>query len=197
MPFIDTSYFDGLLGLDNITLPAIGAAVDDAISHYEDEYLRLILGPSLYDAFMAGIDAGNRSYFSDQFSDQFVKSGLDGRWAWIRDGHTFMGSDGRSYKWLGLINATKQSPISCYVYWNYRADNLTRPTATGEKLLKSENADNASPCPRLVRVWNRMVDMNAALDALVRLTETYPEFDTCASDAARRDLFCRQNIFNI
>lgn len=198
MPLIDTSYFDGLTGLDNISSAPVAQAVTNAIARYEKEYLKLMLGPSLYDAFMAGLDAGDRSYFSDQFSDQFVKSALDDRWQYLRDGYSFTADNGRAYIWPGFVNDEKVSPIADYVYWYFRRDNLTRPSSLSESRMKSENADTVSPRHRMVDVWNRMVDQNQALAALLTCTTLYPEFDACSGTSRRRrDLFCYQNMFNI
>lgn len=197
MPLIDKSYFDGLTGLDNISSAPVAQAVTNAIARYEKEYLKLMLGPSLYEAFMAGLDAGDRSYFSDQFSDQFVKSGLDDRWQYLRDGYSFTADNGRAYIWGGFVNDEKVSPIADYVYWYFRRDNLTRPSSLSESRMKSENADTVSPMRRMLDVWNRMVDQHQALSALLTCTTLYPEFDSCYDISRRRDLFCYQNMFNI
>lgn len=194
MPLIDRTYFDGPIILAGVNEASTRAAIDAAIAEYEEEYLQAVLGASLYAAFKAGLLSGTRSYFSEQFSDQFQKAGIDERWEWIRDGHTFT-AYGRTYIWPGLINSELRSPVANYVYWQYRASNATNTVSTGgEVKAKHANAEGVSVDTKMVRAWNKMVDWNRVLGAMISGLTVYPEFERprCAID-----VYEYQNTFNI
>lgn len=177
---LDTSYFEGDLILPSIS--TLQAVYDNFIDDNEPDYLRCVLSPSLYDAFMAGLLAGDRSYFSDQFSDQFLHSPLDERWVWIRDGHTFT-YNGQTVKWDGMLytkNNLKRSPIAYYIYYQIRKSTDTFVSPSGEQKGSSENASNVSAYAKMVRVWNKMVDENRDLAQLITSRDVngnmyYPE----------------------
>lgn len=180
MPFIDASYFN----IQSVKLVISGneEAIDLAIDTYEPDYLRAVLGQSLCDAFMAGVEQVSGVYFSDQFSDQFFKGAIDDRWSWIKDGHVFEYC-GRKLRWPGLENVEMRSPVANYVYWHY-VDNLTPAiSATGVTTVpKTENSEVVSPAPKARKIWNEMVDWNNILYAMITsLTDVngealYPEF---------------------
>lgn len=180
MPFIDTSYF---------TTPSVKLVVDgneDALnSHietFEPDYLRAVLGESLYEAFITGIATPTGVYFSNQFSDQFFKGTIADRWKWIRDGHVF-DVGGLKFNWPGLQNSAKRSPVANYVYWKYLNSNNPSPSSTNTFTVpKTENATVVSPRVPASRAWNEMVRWNIDLHRMVsNLTDTngdplYPEF---------------------
>jgi hypothetical protein len=194
---IDRTYFDGDLIL-TVSEPSQRAAVDAAIATYEDEFLRKLLGPSLYDAFIAGLASGTGTPFSSQFSNQFGTGTVAQRWQWIRDGHTYT-YGGRSYTWPGLKNSKKQSPIANYTYWHYVKKNSRPTTQFGPSKGKVENATVVSPALELKDVWNEMVEWCQALGYMLIYLElsgapAYPEFNWAEVDG---DLFEHQNLFGL
>lgn len=196
MPLIDRTYFEGEILLAGLSDQATRSAIDMAIETYEDEYLRAVLGPSLYAAFMAGLTTGRVTIFSDQFSDQFLKASLAQRWDWIRNGHTFM-HNGCSHYWPGLVNK-KRSPIAQYVYWHIRANTVTSPASTGAEVAPShENSTPATADRKMVRAWNRMVDWNRSLAVLITGGQ-YPELNRGEMrNPDSVDVYHHQNIFNL
>jgi len=58
-----------------------------------------------------------------------------------------------------MAGSYKESMIANYVYYWHRRDNASRTTAMGPEVISSsENSDNVSPSPKMVRAWNEMVD---------------------------------------
>lgn len=200
MPFIDTSYF---------STPSVRLVVDgneDALnSHietFEPDYLRAVLGQSLYEAFIAGIATPTGVYFSNQFSDQFFKGTIAERWEWIRDGHVFTYGSGK-VNWPGIQNVAKRSPAANYVYWQYLNGCNPSPSSTGTfTVAKMENAVVVSPYVTAMRAWNAMVEWNETLYRMITtLTDTsgdilYPEFVLAElGNRASRDVYHRQPLF--
>lgn len=178
---IDISYFGD-------TLPLIvaenEAAIERAIINYEPDYLRAVFGPSLAEAFTIGLTpVANVVFFSEQFSDQFYKGGIENRWAWLRDGTTFE-SCGRKYVWPGLVNAQKRSPLANYTWWKYMKEVNPRATAMGGFADTAlENATSVSPKATMVGVWAEMVEWHKILWKLLTLIDpttklpVYPELN--------------------
>ena len=198
MPLIDATYFDGNLILPNITVDPALAQATAAIAIYEPEYLRKVMGQSLYVAFTAAF-AVTGDAFDSGFDAGFGNGSPDDRWLWIRDGHTFT-YNYATYYWPGLINVLKQSPIACYVYWQIRAMNATQTTGVGETIAKAENSTVISPARKMVDAWRQMVDWNRTLGIMVKqLTDSdgkiiYPEFNWEETDT---DVYHYQNVFGI
>jgi len=177
---IDITYFGNPLPLvvaDN------EAAIEEAIESYEPDYFRAVLGTSLYDAMTAGRAAKKGVYFSNQFTNQFYKGGIDPRWNWIINGTTFYYC-GRNYYWPGIQNTAKRSPLANYVYWKYLSDVNPRPTSTGGFADTAlENATIASVRKPMIKAWNEMVDWNNVLLKLLKSRDPltgflwYPEFN--------------------
>lgn len=186
MPLIDHTYFDGRLAIAGMN--ELQAGVDNYIETYEPVYLQAAMGPSLYAAFIIGLDPVGG--FSARFSDRFSRGVIDDRWKWIRDGRTFT-YGGRSYIWVGMRNAQKQSPIANYVFSQYRGDNLTVRTTNGDHVPTGPNmAPVGGVDRRIVQAWNAMVEWNKILRLMVgTLVETsgdltYPEFNRYELSAA-------------
>jgi len=197
MPLIDASYFNGQIILPGVTSPDLLPAYNNAIAEYEEVYLRGLLGPSLYDAFMYGLDNANRTIFSDQFTSQFQQSPLDERWDWILNGNVFDYGT-RELQWPGLrftLGGVKKSPIANFIYSRYRRDFNTDYTQSGQSARVSENAVRVSAVPKMVEVWNRMVEWNRSLGyMLTGLSANYPEFSPRSTDPC---LYDYQNEFGI
>lgn len=193
MPFIDASYFKNPIPL---VVPDNEDAINESIAIFEPDYLRAVLGNSLYEAFIAGIATPTGVYFSGQFSDQFFKGTIAERWQWIRDGHTF--TDGyRMHRWPGLQNVEKRSPVANYTYWQFlRSKNPSASGTGGFTSPKMENANVASPYVPAMRAWNEMVKWNDILYRMLQtLTDTagdplYPEF-------VRAELYYNEESVNV
>lgn len=188
---IDSTYFDGPLLIAGFDKESVRLAVDKAITKYEPEYLRKVMGASLYAAFMAGTTVGNGA-FSEGFSSGFGNAGtIADRWLWIRDGHTFTyGTD--TFYYPGIKEA-----IACYVYWHYMNKNARQTTTMGVFMPKAENAKNVGPSKDMMDAWNTMVDINNSLSTMVYylldddLINVYPEFAYYERDP---DLFIKQTL---
>lgn len=193
MPFIDTSYFDGS---SSLVVSGNEDAINKAIVDYEPEYLRAVLGQSLYEAFMTGIATPTGVYFSNQFSDQFFKGTIADRWKWIRDGHVFT-CNGMKLRWPGLQNVEKKSPVANYVFSYYRGENLTVRTSNGDNVPTGTNMTPVGgPDDRIRRAWNSMAEWNDILYRMITTlkatdgTPLYPEF-------VRSELYCYKESVNV
>lgn len=177
MPFIDRSYFE-----DPILLQVAGRedAINQKIATHETDYLIAVLGPSLYDAFAAGIAAPAGVYLSNQFSDQFFKGSIADRWKWIRDGYTFS-YGGYKHIWPGLSNTRKRSPLANYIYCMCKESEASITTSTGEETTEGPNRKKVQIDRKYVSAWNQMVAWNRTLGLMITGLYNgsdllYPEF---------------------
>lgn len=78
-----------------------------------------------------------------------------------------------------LLTQTKGSPLANYVYYHFRANELTLTTGAGESTLNTENATNKSATYKLVKAWNNMVDMSQkAFDYVAENSGDYADYDS-------------------
>lgn len=128
---IDTTYFRADLFLPNKGTSSVIESLDSFIERYEKDYIYKLLGPTLGDAFIAGLQA------TPPIASQWVA--LQNK----------------------LVDSTtKTSPIINYVYTFVLLDRMSITTGTGESKSKNENSIPASSIGRQVDAWNQMVDMN-------------------------------------
>lgn len=81
-----------------------------------------------------------------------------------------------------LLAQTKGSPLANYVYYHFRANELTLTTGAGESTLNTENATNKSATYKLVKAWNSMVDMSQkAFDYVSENSDDYADYDSGVS----------------
>lgn len=199
MAILDTTYFDGDLLIAGLNDTSIMAALNAAIDQYEVEFLQKLLGPSLYEAFNTAINELTGADFSADFDpSDFDLGTMDERWQWLLEGHTYT-YGGRQYAWQGMTNARKQSPLACYVYYFYRDDRNTHTTSISEVKSQSENASVVSAGRKMVKAWNKMVDLNKTLYGLLILSDTdderyYPELDLLPPDG---ELYTKINDWGI
>lgn len=188
MPLIDRTYFVGPLHIPQANASGVAENLDLHIQRYEPRYLRAAMGPSMYAAFAAGLAAGSVPYFSEAFSDAFLKSTLAVRWDWLVNGHTFSVNN-TPVIWPGL--ASDESPIAAFVYWQWRKNHFTTTQSTGGETLGSyENATAVSPAQKMVDAWNGMVEQTRALSMILGTTGLYPEF-------AQRELACNPDSIDV
>jgi hypothetical protein len=121
MALIDQTYFIG-----DINLPAkTYGNMNSFIAKFEKEFLIKIFGYGLY-KLIAAYNPENTGVTQQRIRD-------------IIEGKDYMiGS--YTYRWNGLINADKVSPIAYYVYINYMRDQVSKTTTTGEVKDVHENA---------------------------------------------------------
>lgn len=170
---IDTSFFYGNLEIAQIANAEVSNTVGMYIKQYEPRYLELLLGYPFYNA-----------------SPDLTTYPL------LLNGHEYTNVNGELTKWQGLKWADgtlKKSPIANYIYFHYMRDHgFTHTTGTGEKTAKNQNADNASPWPKMCRAWNEMVMFNKYFYSYVLSNvATYPLYVDIKTyrDKERRDLF--------
>ena len=152
--FIDHTYFTGEL---NIVLKAT-SDYDNAISMYQDEILKLLLGYKTWKEMMAAYEASIRT---------LNPVTLEAKWSNLINGCEFEYTiNGETYfdKWVGFKNSEKKSLIANYVYFFYRRDKYSDTTSAGETISKTENSMVINPYSKLVTAWNKMVDMYGKLD---------------------------------
>lgn len=181
---IDSTYFFGPLAIAQIEQPSVQAEVNDFIAQYETEFLRALLTPGLYTAYIAGVQANTDEYLA-------LKNGADFSWL-----------DGSTLHFNGLVYTEgdkHRSPIANYVYCRYQQHNRSVSTGTGEKELAAQNATNISVAHKVVAAWNDMVQQNEMLVRFIvaKGSAVYPGwayysfFPTYNYDAAWRNGFTR------
>lgn len=78
-----------------------------------------------------------------------------------------------------LLTQTKGSPLANYVYYHFRANELTQTTGAGEAVMNTENATLKNATYKLVKAWNNMVDMSQkAYDYVEDNSGDYPLYDS-------------------
>lgn len=133
------------------------------INRYEPEFLRILLGTTLYAAFKSGIEA----------------LAPEQRWIDLRDGKTYTDGNGNVLVWEGLANnITKISPIANYVYYWYSRSGASFSTGQGEIAPTAENGTRTNAAGKQAAAWNEMIRFNyACIHFLQAHKELYPEWD--------------------
>lgn len=173
---IDISYFIGERQIANSNTPAVGERLNWFIAKYETQFLKLLLGDSLYAEFVAGL----------------LVDPVETQWADLRDGASYVYDD-RTYLYSGLRDATaKRSPIADYVYYHYLRDAATQSTGIGEVKTKGENSTATNSMQKQVRAWNDMA-------VWVRESAIYLNgvFNEWSSENKAADLSATINTFNL
>lgn len=154
---IDTSYFTGPLAIAQLGQPAVVSVVNTYIENGENELLPKVLGISLYEALLEGLNVG---------SDEEV----DEKWTKLLEGETYTSGSGRKCQFAGL-----ESIIPAFVYFNYCRDLTTQQAGIGTVQATAENARVVMP--NLSPVWNDMIRKLAGLwDYLYTNRDTYTEY---------------------
>ena len=149
MYLINETYFIKELSVPNIN--EMDADNLTILTQYVDEFARKLLKDALgYDLFKE-LDTNITSGVLDVGAHQ--------KWLDLVNGCEYT-KDGKTYKWNGLIfteGLHKSSLLAKFVFYHWLKDNVTTITGTGEKSIKSVNADSVNSNQRLVTVWNDFV----------------------------------------
>ncbi len=156
MSLIDSSYFIGEYEIQNVVGTAAPVVINAAklnqfIVKYEPEYLRALLGTTLYDEFTAGL----------------AVVPVADKWTALKN------------KLVDTSN--KLSCIVPYVWNRYWTAEETKSSSLGQLLSKAENAQVVSSNIKLVRSWNDAMNQASVIyDWLVEAEQyaTYPSQDT-------------------
>lgn len=166
MTILDATYFQGELSLPGIRRDEVPAGIVAAITtevgvnsleyfiaKYEPEFLKKLLGKTLYEAFSAGMK-------EDPIQDKWdeLKKAL----YWAEGKFQF-------------------APAANYVYFYTRADLRSITSPLGEKRGESDYARDIDEAEKLVRAWNNMVDMVKEFRCgfMVENWDDYEEYGIC------------------
>jgi hypothetical protein len=160
---IDDTYFVRDINVPVGSTEELKAPLNAAIVRYEPEYLKKLLGYTLWKGVQVEIDAAEYTLYSDlvngaEFSFDFY-------------GKTI------TTKWEGLVNAEKISPIAHYTYYKNRENVESFNTGLGQRRGKGENSVAASAIVPMVKVWSDLV------------REMHGEQDRCFKPKEYRDFF--------
>lgn len=144
---IDRTYFNGDILIPNYDKPTTAALIDWYINMYEAKFMRALMGESLYQAYKVGVVIDPIPAKWGEILNGAGGENLPGRQVW--KGLTYLPGDNPDYK---------KSPIANYVYFKFMEKTYTRSTGSGESKARLENADAASPGPKMVAAWNEMVE---------------------------------------
>lgn len=144
---IDYESFTGLLsvginpdtGAPSITRDAELGKIESYISVYEQEYLIRILGEDMCKAFTDYLN----------LKEDSKEDSVDDKW-----------------DRLLAILSEKYSPIACYIFFKYIADDNYSVTNVGT--VTSADGDAVSPQVLQIRAWNDMVNMNKRVYKLLQ-----------------------------
>lgn len=180
--FLTEAYFQGDLYLPNLvtTKPeAVGvgrmvsAVAESDLSYYVDKYerefLRLLLGDELYDAFIAGLEEPDNA-----------------RWLALKD------------KIYDTTGSYPLSPAANYVYYMLISHNVTATTMKGEVVPEQDYAKNASSkrnWPIRGTRYFRMPNVYGVL--LTTISRIYGQYVICRTCHQFLCYFAPVNIFGI
>jgi hypothetical protein len=149
MYLINETYFIKELSVPNIN--EMDADNLTILTQYVDEFARKLLKDALgYDLFKE---------LDTNITSGVLNVGAPQKWLDLVNGCEYT-KDGKTYKWNGLIfteGLHKSSLLAKFVFYHWLKDNVTTITGTGEKSIKSVNADSVNSNQRLVTVWNDFV----------------------------------------
>lgn len=152
MSLIDQTYFKGgyflpnLEGVGAVTVASV-ESLNWYIAKYEPEYLRLVLGETLYNAFIAGL----------------AIVPIPAKWTSLKN------------KLIDSTN--KLSQIAGYVYFFEERDRFTSLAQQGQSKAKSQNAENVINTRPMRTAYNDSIDSGLTLRTWLNDNiSTYPEF---------------------
>ena len=156
---IDDTYFVRDINVPVGSTEELKAPLNAAIGRYEPEYLKKLLGYTLWKAVQAEIDAATYTNYGDlvngaEFSFEYC-------------GQTI------TTKWEGLVNAEKISPIANYTYYKNRENVESFNSGLGERRGKGENSVAHSARVKMTTAWRELVKMHGEQD---RYYKKYRDF---------------------
>ncbi|WP_185269597.1 hypothetical protein [Chryseobacterium bernardetii] len=149
MPLIDSTYFEDSNIIANVSEPdpdyKTDKVLDRMIIKGERDVLSFAFGIEMWIDF--------KPYIKSGIDPNTPQSYLD-----IINGKTYE-KDGKKCYWKGLIQEdTKESLLADYVYCEYHTDNITTTTGIGEVAINNKVGNRVSMIPKVVKVWNRMIE---------------------------------------
>jgi hypothetical protein len=143
---VDIDYFKG-----EISIPNLGknptSFTSTYIDRYQKEIQQKILGVTLYNLYITGINADDP---------------IDERWDNLLNGKDYTVTDGTQeigVRWNGFINSENVSLLSYYIYCKYVEQSNTQLTGLGNSTAVKENAQSESPRVKLVNAYNNCAEL--------------------------------------
>lgn len=151
MSFIDSSYFTGEIHIPQATTGETLTLVNAAITQYEKEILKMLLGDKLYWLLIADCTGEGGIPVTQIYIDLVNGKEFDLEY----NGHTY------TLKWEGLKNSHKISLIAYYVFYKYVERDVTRLYGTGISSAKpaSDAWERVSPVNKLCAAWESMREL--------------------------------------
>lgn len=180
MPLIDLTYFQGETNIPQLSQAFVAAEVNRYLAKYERQILEMLLGVSMYNAFIDGLA---------------VTPTVDPKWTRLKNGATYEDGDGEQRRWMGFTNTEKESIIAAYTYFNYMSRRISFAGGSGEVAPGHENGERVSPAVPLAMVWN---DMSEWIESLFEFLKNHPDdYPDWKDYGTRRVYFAKINTFNI
>lgn len=153
MSLIDKTYFIGGYALPNLnSVGGVATAATESlnwhIEKYDPEYLRLVLGETLYMAFISGLA---------------ITPTIPAQWVALRN---------------VLVDSTnKLSYIAGYVYFFHERTRFSFNTSQGQAKAKAQNADNVINTFPMRQAYNDSMDYGLTVrEWIVTNIADYPEY---------------------
>lgn len=177
MLFLDATYFEGIsylpamsrdaaVGISRFTQSVSQGNLDWFIVQYEPEYMKMLLGCKLYEAFIEGMEA---------------ETPLD-KWIKLRD---------KIFQTVSYKDKTyKCSPASEYVFFKYMNRNNSQTSTKGQvkaNVYQTENSDLTNILPQ---VWNHMCDKSIEIQHFICQSGLYD--DDVLNEKLEKDIRARR-----
>lgn len=151
MSLIDQTYFIGGLTIPNLggvgIVPAANVEkLNWFIATYEPQYLCLVLGETLYNAFVAGLKVVPNEARWQDLKSKFV--------------------DDQSHI----------SPIAGFVYYHHMRDRLSSTTAQGEVQQAQENAQVVINTDKMSLAYKKSMRTGTIIRSFLKDNVAYPEY---------------------
>ena len=152
MALIDKTYFKGEYLIPNVegvglVATAAGESLDWYIAKYDPEYLRLVLGETLYDALISGL----------------AITPVPAKWAALRN--------------VLVDSTNKLSYIAGYVYYFVERSRFSLNTSQGQAKAKAQNSENVINTAPMRKAYNESMEYGRNVRAwLTENLADYPEY---------------------
>lgn len=161
---VTIDYFKGEINIPNLSKDT-SAFESTYIDRYQKEIQQQILGVTLYDLYIAGINATEP---------------IDERWSNLLNGKSYTVTDGSQtigVKWNGFINSEEVSLLSYYIFAKYTEQSNTQLTGLGNSTANKENATSESPRVKLVNAYNKCAELvgNYPIKSDIQYNILYPK----------------------
>jgi len=131
------------------TTSAVNIAMLICIQKNEKEFLKMVLGSTLYNEFISNLEFDLLGYYK-------LRTTADEKWSWLLNGKD---------NWGGLVytvatienNQVVESIIAPYIYFNWALENRTLNLGTGEGRIDANGSTQESTFNKRVDAWNQIV----------------------------------------